>query len=88
MFGRGYGEAICAHLGGGSWVVVDSCLHPSTGRPAALAYLESLGVVAAESVVLVLVTHWDDDHIQGIAAVVDECRTASVACSAALGRKD
>jgi hypothetical protein len=39
-------------------------------------------------VALILVTHWDDDHVGGIAEVVEECRGATVACSMALDRKE
>src|SRR5947209_2078343 len=26
VFGGGFGESICVHVGGGSWVIVDSCI--------------------------------------------------------------
>jgi hypothetical protein len=39
VFGRGYGEAICIHLGDGDWILIDSCINPATRRPAALSYL-------------------------------------------------
>jgi hypothetical protein len=38
--------------------------------------------------VLVVVTHWHDDHIRGITRVVTACKGASVACSSALHHKD
>jgi hypothetical protein len=43
---------------------------------------------ALDSVRLVLVTHWDDDHVEGVAQVVDACATATVACSMALDRTE
>lgn len=67
---------------------MDSCLNPDGGEPAALTYLASMGVSARDSVCLVLVTHWDDDHTAGINQVVAECEQANVACSLALHRKD
>jgi hypothetical protein len=73
---------------GGEWTLVDSCINPETGEPATLGYLDSIGVSVAESVCLVLVTHWDDDHIGGIHKVVEQCGRASVACSLALNRED
>lgn len=88
VFGRGYGEAICVHLGEGAWCVVDSCINPETRRPAALSYLESLDLLPVEVVRLIVATHWDDDHIRGLSAVAETCRDASVACSAALRRKE
>jgi hypothetical protein len=69
-------------------MIIDSCLNPETDEPAALTYLESIGAIPREAVSLVLVTHWDDDHIGGIHKVVAECDQATVACSLALQRKD
>ena len=69
-------------------MLVDSCLNPETKESAALSYLRGIGVEVRENVCLVLVTHWDDDHIQGIAEVVDQCDRATVACSMALDRQD
>jgi hypothetical protein len=37
---------------------------------------------------LVVVTHWDDDHVQGISEIVDACPNANVACSAAIARRE
>lgn len=88
VFGRGYGESVCVHLGDAEWIVVDSCINPETRRPAALGYLESMGVSPADVVRLVVATHWDDDHIQGLSAIVEACPEATVACSAALRRKE
>jgi hypothetical protein len=70
------------------WVVVDSCINPTDGKPAALSYLHSIGVDVDTAVQLVVVTHWDDDHILGVSRVVEACRSARVACSVALRDKD
>lgn len=72
----------------GEWMLVDSCVNPETGGPAALDYLRSIGVEPSEGVCLVVVTHWDDDHVEGIAKVVTECTNATVACSLALRNKE
>lgn len=69
-------------------MIVDSTLNPETREPASLDYLAQLGVSAVESVKLVVVSHWDDDHIGGIGRVVEQCSQAVVACSQALNRKD
>jgi hypothetical protein len=53
-----------------------------------LNYLADLGVDVATAVRLVVITHWDDDHVAGIAEVVEQASTATVVCSAALNRKD
>lgn len=88
VFGRGFGEAIVAHIGNNEWVLVDSCIDPESGRPASVGYLESMGVSPAEAVRLVVITHWDDDHVAGVADTVRACASANVSCSAALGRRD
>ena len=88
VFGGGYGESICAHVGSGIWIVVDSCLHPESGNPVALDYLGELGVEIDKLVGLVLVTHWDDDHIRGISKIVEVCSSSRVAVSGALRSKE
>jgi hypothetical protein len=84
VFGPGYGEAIAVHIGEGRWLTVDSCRNRRTGRPAALEYLLALGVDVSSDVVLVAATHWHDDHIAGLAQVVEECAGAAFACPASL----
>jgi beta-lactamase superfamily II metal-dependent hydrolase len=84
LFGPGIGESLLVHLGGGSWMVIDSCLNEKRDRPMALEYLELIGVDVATQVKLILVTHWHDDHIRGIAQLFQAAVTASFACSAAL----
>ncbi len=88
VFGRGFGEAICVHLGDGEWMVVDSCINPTTDIAAALSYFQFLNIPVEKSVRLVLATHWHDDHVKGLAAVVDACPNATVACSAVVNNKD
>ncbi len=83
LLGPGYGESIVMHVGGGEWVVVDSFLD-SAGRPAAVRYLEEISVNPAESVVLIVATHWHDDHIRGIARLVTLCSAAGFCCAGAL----
>ena len=88
VFGRGFGEAICVHIGNAEWILVDSCMNPETKQPAAMSYLTALGLKPTEAVRLIAVTHWHDDHIGGIAKLVEACPEAGVACSAALRRAD
>ena len=83
LFGPGYGESVLLHIGNGQWIVVDSCIGPSGGDAAALTYLERIGINAEQSVVLVVITHWHDDHVRGIRAIVKKCASAKVAISAA-----
>src|SRR5262249_40499519 len=39
VVGPGFGECILIHIGDGDWIIVDSCLDNSSGRPAALFFL-------------------------------------------------
>ena len=41
-----------------------------------------------EAVKIIVVTHWHDDHIEGIAQTASECTAARIACSQALRRED
>ena len=86
LFGPGVGECVVVHTGGGEWIIVDSCLD-GPGRaaePVALRYLAQLNVNIAEAVRLVVVRHWHDDHIRGIAEVFRRATQADVAISLSL----
>jgi hypothetical protein len=85
LFGPGYGESAVLHLGNTNWIVVDSCIDSGTGHPAAISYLERLGVDPSAAVKLVVATHWDDDHIGGMGMLVSRCAQAKFCCSSALG---
>jgi beta-lactamase superfamily II metal-dependent hydrolase len=86
VFGPGVGECIVVHLGGGEWMIVDSCLDGSDRHsvPVALRYFGELGVNVATAVRLVVITHWHDDHIRGIADVFRRCLAAEVVISSVL----
>ena len=86
LFGPGYGESIVLHVGGGAWVIVDSCIDDA-GIPRSLRYLATIGVDPS-AVVLVVATHWHDDHIRGMATIVESCTKASFCCAAALLRRE
>ncbi|MGQ0465469.1 MAG: MBL fold metallo-hydrolase [Sporichthyaceae bacterium] len=85
VFGPGYGECVVVHLGDGEWLVVDSCTFGRGGAPAALTYLDEIGVDVPTQVVLVVATHWHDDHVRGLRSVVEEAPQAQVWMSAAIG---
>ena len=87
LLGPGYGESIALHLGYGEWAIVDSFLD-SDGTPAALRYLENIGVRSADAVALIVATHWHDDHIRGIARLVERCPAAQFCCASALCEKE
>ncbi|HDH98422.1 MAG TPA: MBL fold metallo-hydrolase [Deltaproteobacteria bacterium] len=84
LFGPGYGESVLIHLGLQQWIIVDSCIDQNSHRPAALGYLENLGVDPAQAVKLIVVTHWHDDHIKGLGELMASCNLAKFVCSAAL----
>ena len=88
LFGPGYGESIAIHLGRGDWIIVDSCVTGRNRTPAALEYLNSIGVDPATAVKLVVATHWHDDHIRGLAELYRACRLAVFTCSQALQHED
>ncbi len=77
VFGPGFGEAIAVHLGDANWILIDSCLDASKTKPAHLTYLESLQV-PLENVKAIVASHWHDDHVRGLADVVDACPAAEV----------
>ena len=56
--------------------------------PLALKYLQSIGVEAAEAVQLVVVTHWHDDHIGGIAKTIEYCKSAAVCVSSSFTKDE
>ena len=87
LLGPGYGESIVMHLGAGAWVVVDSFIE-SDGRPAAVRYLEGIGIDPISSIALIVATHWHDDHIGGIARLLQLCPVAEFCCAGALCRKE
>ncbi|MGI2067836.1 hypothetical protein [Shewanella sp. MF08487] len=88
LFGPGVGEAICVHIGNGKWIIVDSCINPISNNPASLEYLHSIGVNTVNDVVLVIVSHWHDDHVNGISKIVSECTNAFVVFPDAMLGKD
>src|SRR5512142_2478566 len=76
LLGPGYGESVVIHLGGQQWMIVDSCVD-SDDLPAPLAYLHRLGVPLT-SVVLLVATHWHDDHVKGFSECVRQCVNARI----------
>jgi beta-lactamase superfamily II metal-dependent hydrolase len=88
IFGPGYGECCLVHIGGGQWIVIDSCVDTESGRPVALAHLERVGVDPAESVKLIVASHWHDDHIRGLSSVLRSCVAAKFCASSALSKKE
>lgn len=91
VFGPGFGESIVIHLGDGRWVVVDSCIDSTdldNKQPAALRYLRTLGVNLPDQVKLIVATHWHDDHVRGLGALVAACSSAEFCCANALLKEE
>jgi beta-lactamase superfamily II metal-dependent hydrolase len=84
LFGPGIGESVVVHLGSNDWLVADSCCALGSKTPAALEYLQGIGVDPATAVKVVVATHWHDDHISGISKVLEAAHSAKFFCSAAL----
>jgi len=88
IFGSRIGECILIHLPNEKWMIVDSCLHPESKEPVALSYLNGIGVDVANNVELIVITHWHDDHIQGISSLVSACHSARVCFSSAMLKEE
>jgi len=83
LLGPGYGESLLMHVGGGNWIIVDSCID-SAGHSRALKYLDSISVNPYNAVKLIVATHWHDDHIRGMTELVEVCSSARFCCAATL----
>lgn len=88
LFGPGYGESIVIHIGDNNWIIIDSCIDYISKKPLALEYLNKINVIPAKDVKQVIITHWHDDHIKGIAEIVGECCSADVICSEAMNSEE
>lgn len=88
LFGPGIGECVVVHLGHNEWLVADSCCARGSKSPAALDYFDRIGVDVSTAVRLIVVTHWHDDHINGIARLLEAAKSARLFSSAALNGKE
>lgn len=79
--GGGYGESIVLKVGIDSWIVIDSCINPFTKDSLPLEYLLSIGVDLSK-VILIICTHWHNDHIKGLANTLSKCPNAEFCFSA------
>jgi len=88
IFGSHFGECIVIHLPNGKWMIVDSCLDIKNKEPIALSYLSRIGIDISNDVQLIIITHWHDDHIQGISQLISACHSARVCFSSAMTQKE
>lgn len=84
VFGPGYGECILIHTSDNEWIIVDSCIDFVSREPAAMQYLSSIGVKPNEAVKFIIASHWHDDHIRGMSAIVNSCKNATFICPSAM----
>jgi beta-lactamase superfamily II metal-dependent hydrolase len=85
LFGPGYGEALCIHIGNGYWVLIDSC-RDKDGKSASLQYLTSIGI-DKDKVLFIIISHWHDDHIKGVTNLVRHFEKATVIFSPLISEK-
>lgn len=64
-------------MGDGCWLLADSCVLPSSNKPASLDYLERIGVPFSD-VKVIIATHWHDDHVKGLSTMVDACQNSTL----------
>ncbi|MDA2918905.1 hypothetical protein MYX76_05325 [Desulfobacterota bacterium AH_259_B03_O07] len=88
VFGTGFGECVLVHIGNNDWIVVDACLDPSTKTPCVLEYFSSIGVDPAKAIKLVIATHWDTDHVEGLAEILRVSEESEFVMSKALKNED
>lgn len=89
LFGPSYGECVVVHAGDGVWFVVDSCIIPNSGgksRP--LKYFDSIGVDVSSAVKKIIATHWDGDHIGGLAQLLERATQSDFIVSGAVFCED
>jgi hypothetical protein len=84
IFGPNYGECVVAHLGGGHWLIVDSCVCGDNREAVALGYFRALGIDPAQAIKAIVVTHWHDDHCKGVAQLLRAAPDAHLCISHAL----
>ena len=78
ILGPGFGKSILVHAGQGYWMAVDSCVD-AEGNCAALRYLEAISI-DPNSVKQIVVTHWHNDHVRGLADLLRQCTQADFFC--------
>jgi hypothetical protein len=87
LIGPGFGESVLVHVGDNCWFVVDSAQEAGSRRSAPLVYLDHLGI-QADALKAVVISHYDDDHIRGIAEIIKSAADAKVITSSAFTSGD
>jgi hypothetical protein len=87
LLGPGYGESIIVHIGNNQWIVIDSCIDIDKDSCAPLDYLKLIGVDPS-NVILIVASHWHDDHVKGMSTLLETCINARFSCSLALAKDE
>lgn len=86
LIGPHVGESVVLHYRG-KWFLIDSCIDRASGQPAALVYLNSLGI-SPQQVQLLACTHWHDDHFRGLSKLYQSYPDAEFWLSGALRKAE
>lgn len=87
LFGPGFGECVVLHIGGGEWVVVDSCADRGKSESIVLDYFKAIGV-EPDQIVLIVASHWHSDHTKGLSSLVASAPNAQFCCAMALSSEE
>lgn len=79
--GGGYGESVVLKVGYDKWIIIDSCINPHTREPLALEYLKNIDADFSK-VILIICTHWHNDHIKGLSKLLSQCPKSEFCFSA------
>ncbi|WP_297652072.1 MBL fold metallo-hydrolase [Hydrogenophaga sp.] len=86
LIGPNVGECVILHYAE-EWIIVDSCISRGTKMPAAISYLQSIGI-DPQKIKIVACSHWHDDHIRGIGDILQFAPNAKFWMSNALAAKE
>lgn len=85
--GNSIGECTVLELGKSNWFIIDSFIDLNSNIPVAQKYLESKGI-SFDEVRGIIATHWHNDHIQGMAKLLELCRKAEFYTSGAFNHQE
>lgn len=85
--GNSIGECTVLELGNNNWFIIDSFIDINSKIPIAQKYLESKGI-SFDEVKGIIATHWHDDHIQGMAKLLELCQKAEFYTSGAFNHQE
>ncbi|ELH4197688.1 MBL fold metallo-hydrolase [Vibrio cholerae] len=84
VLGRGVGECLLVELSTNEWMVIDCFNIPETKTPAPIEYFNSIGLDPSVVIKKVLITHFHDDHVQGMSNLIELAENAEVYLPSAL----